>query len=102
MAKVKIRVSASEVARDLRTGMNDFELMEKHRLAPELLRYVFRRLVEVGLMTELEFYERTSLSESAIFRAFTGESRACLKCHRCGRTLTEEEVCGFCTAISGE
>jgi hypothetical protein len=102
MAKKKIRIRASEVVRDLRAGMTDLELMEKYRLTPELLRYVFRRLVEAGRMTELEFYERTSMSESGLFRAFSGESHACLKCHRCGRTLTEEEeVCSFCTTISG-
>jgi recombinational DNA repair protein RecR len=102
MAKGKIRIRASEVVRDLRAGMSDPELMEKYRLIPELLQYVFRRLVEAGMMTELEFYERTRLSESTLFRAFSDESGECLKCHRCGRTLTEEEVCGFCKAISGD
>jgi hypothetical protein len=102
MAKKKIRIRASEVVRDLKAGLSDQELIQRHRLTPELLRYVFRKLVEAGRITEMEFYERTMLSESSTFKAFSDESHERLKCHRCGRTLTEEEVvCSFCTTISG-
>jgi Fe2+ or Zn2+ uptake regulation protein len=101
MGKEKIRIRASEVVRDLRAGLSDKELMQQYRLTPKLLRYVLRKLVEAGRITEMEFYERTMLSESSLFKAFSDGSHESLKCHRCGRTLTEEDVvCSFCTTIS--
>ena len=54
MAKRKI--SARRVIEDLRAGLSNDELMEKHNMSPESLRYVFKRLVEAGLMTELQYY----------------------------------------------
>ena len=101
MAKEKIRIRASDVVQDMRAGLSDQELMQRYRLTPELLRYLFRKLLEAGRITEMEFYERTMLSESSIFRAFSDGSHERLKCHRCGRTLTEEEGCSFCSAICG-
>ncbi len=99
MAKRKI--AAREVISDLRSGMSNQELMVKYSLSCKALRYVFKRLVEDGFMTEMEFYERTDLTESSVFRAFSEKTQELLTCPRCGNPLPEEEAeCEFCKNVT--
>ena len=99
MAKRKI--SARRVIEDLRAGLSNDELMEKHNMSPESLRYVFKRLVEAGLMTELQYYQRMDLTESDLFRAFSDTSHKVLNCPRCGAHLPEDgQECMFCKSVT--
>lgn len=54
----KRRLSAKEVLRDIRAGMDDAGLMEKYRLAPEGLQSVFRKLVEAGAISQSQLDQR--------------------------------------------
>ncbi len=95
MAKRKL--SARKVITDLRAGLSNDELMEKYNISPESLRYVFKTLVEAGLMTELQYYQRKDLTESDLFRAFSDKSDKVLNCPRCGAHLSDErQECPFC------
>lgn len=98
MAKRKL--SARQVITDLRAGLSNDELMEKYNISPESLRYVFKRLVEARLMTELQYYQRMDLTESDLFRAFSDTSDKVLNCPRCGAHLSDDgQKCRFCQAV---
>jgi len=52
------RLIPEEAMMDIRSGMNDFELMEKYNLSPNGLRRAFQSLVDVGLTTHEELANR--------------------------------------------
>lgn len=100
MLKRKIR--AKKILQDVRAGLNDNQLIEKYGITARTLQYVFRKLVQAGLMTDLEFYERSKLTESDVFRAFSEEPDAVLRCPDCGEPLPEHGGdCLFCQTIDG-
>jgi len=61
---VKRKIRGKEFVRDLRNGMDDGQFMEKYDLSAEQLRKLFRKLVDSGIIDEMELYTRTSLSDS--------------------------------------
>src|SRR5512139_1978196 len=52
------RLIPEEAMADIRSGMNDYELMEKYNLSPNGLRRAFQSLVDVGLTTHEELANR--------------------------------------------
>ena len=99
----KRTISAYGIVQDIRAGFTDSQLQEKYRVKPEALLYLMRRLVDEGLMTDLEMYERRSLSESDLMRAFTGADEAILRCPVCGNPMPEENVaCARCESLARE
>ncbi len=63
---------------------------------------VFQEAGQAGLMTDLEYYERSKLTESDVFRAFSEEPDAVLKCPDCGAPLPEHGgECMFCQTMGG-
>lgn len=52
----KIRVG--EFVKDIRSGLKDSELMEKHKLSVRGLRRIFKQIVEAGIMQASEIYSR--------------------------------------------
>jgi hypothetical protein len=63
-------LTAAELARDIRSGMTDFELGEKYRLTPKEFHLALNTLIDSGLMTRQQLEERQQLSDSQIIRAF--------------------------------
>ncbi len=55
-----------KLANDLLSGMEDAELMKKYHIPPDGLEPLFNRLLEAGLLTEEEFYERILQAESEV------------------------------------
>jgi hypothetical protein len=51
-------LNAQEVARDVRSGMNDSGLMGKYRLSPKGLAHLLRKLTSLGLLTDADFERR--------------------------------------------
>ncbi len=99
---IKRKIRAKKILQDVRHGLNDSQLIEKYEITPRTLQYIFRKLVQAGLMTDLEFYERSRLTESDVFRALSDEPDAVLKCPDCGEPLPEHgEECLFCQTIDG-
>ncbi len=70
MTAPKRKIKAKLFVKDLRDGMGDMELMEKYTLSEGQLHKVFHRLVDAGLIDEMELFMRTSLSDSAFTKAF--------------------------------
>ncbi len=50
----KKEIRASEVIRDIRSGMSKSDFMSKHRISPTGLDSLFKKLVAAGAMTESE------------------------------------------------
>ncbi|MGO9569942.1 MAG: hypothetical protein ACLP5H_20615 [Desulfomonilaceae bacterium] len=72
------KLKANDVARDAQGGMGDTIVMEKYRLNSKQLEGVLRKLVDADLITHMQLYERTSLSDTQITRAFV-DSQAAIK-----------------------
>lgn len=64
------KISARQIRGDIRLGLNDIELMNKYDLTSKQLEEILRQLVEVGVITHMELYERTRLSDTQITKAF--------------------------------
>jgi hypothetical protein len=65
-----IDLTAKELARDVCSGMTDFELTEKYRLTQKEFHLALRGLINLGLVTRKQLEERQQLSDSQIIRAF--------------------------------
>ena len=72
----KRKLRAKEMARDVHAGMGDTLLMEKYNLSSKQLKGVLRRMLDADLITDMQLYERTSLSESQIMKAFVDTEQA--------------------------
>ena len=59
----KHRIRAREVARDIRAGATDSDLMAKYDLSDEDLQVLFNKLVEGGTVQRHEILDRASKSE---------------------------------------
>ena len=69
-------LKAMDMAKDVHSGMGDTLLMLKYSLNPKQLEGVLRKLLEADLITHMQLYERTSLSDSPITRAFVEAEKA--------------------------
>ena len=63
-------LTAVEMAKDIRSGMTDFELSEKYRLSPKEFHLALNVLIDLGLVTRQQLEERQRLSDSQLIRAF--------------------------------
>jgi len=72
MAKPKIRIDAREVLRDLRSGMDDQELMTKFSLSYRQLQRLFRKLILADLISPLELASRLCVTESQVTETLDG------------------------------
>jgi hypothetical protein len=79
MEKRKIR--AKEVAQDIYAGMGDTPLMEKYDLSAKQLETVLRKLVEADLIDHMQLYERTTLSDTQITKAYVDTQRHIKELH---------------------
>jgi ankyrin repeat protein len=95
------KIRAADVVNDVRAQMSDDELQSKYQLTPEALRIILRSSVEAGLMGVMELWERTSISESSVMRAFGEAKEEVIRCRDCGRLLPDEDhACHHCAALA--
>ena len=74
----KRKIMVKEVAQDIHAGMGDTPLMEKYDLSAKQLEMVLRKLVEADLIDHMQLYERTTLSDTQITKAFV-DTQATIK-----------------------
>jgi hypothetical protein len=72
----KRKINAKQVVADIRSGMGDTMLMEKYDLSTKQLEGVLRKLLALDLITDMQLYERTSLSDTQITKAFVESENA--------------------------
>ena len=56
--------------------MGDIFLMERYNLTPNQLELILRKLLDANLITDMQLYERTTLSDSIITKAFVEKEMA--------------------------
>ncbi|AFM27467.1 ankyrin repeat domain-containing protein [Desulfomonile tiedjei] len=96
----KLKISARSIVDDIRSGMTDLELEQKYGLSSDALQYILRRLCEADVITQLELYERTTLSDSDMHRAFEEHDHV-FKCPICGKTIpAHADECTNCEVIN--
>jgi uncharacterized protein (DUF433 family) len=68
--KKRRKVKAKALVIDIRAGLSDNELMEKYQVSSKQLQYLFGKLLDAQRIGELELWERTSLSNTSVTKAF--------------------------------
>ncbi len=76
MTTSKRKIKAKAFVRDLRTGMDDKELMETYALSESQLHKVFHELVDAAVIDEMELFMRTYLSDGFMSGAMVGAQTA--------------------------
>jgi hypothetical protein len=69
-------VKGKQMAWDVQAGMGDAVLMEKYDLTAKQLEQILRKLLQADLITHMQLYERTSLSDSQVTSAFAETRKA--------------------------
>ncbi len=88
----KRQLSAREILLDIRSGMNDTALMEKHNLSFQGLQGVFTKLVESGALEQTELDDRAAVHEQTVNPAW--------ECPACGKPQQREfQECPACGVI---
>lgn len=103
-------VNAHDVARDIRAGMSDADLMETYRLSSKGLQSLFEQLVNADVVSQIEIDQRMPWTDSTvdvlgILKRFgldqsapaEGGSGVPSRCVACGAHQTMEfDVCPVC------
>jgi len=63
-------IKAADLIKDVRAGLDDNRLTQKYGLDEKQLELLFQKLVDSGRLTVEELYNRTSISNTAITKAF--------------------------------
>jgi hypothetical protein len=69
-------INGKAIAADISAGIGDTVLMERYGLTSNQLELVLRKLFDANLITDLQLYERTTLSDSIITQAFVEKEEA--------------------------
>jgi hypothetical protein len=70
------KVKATELVKDMRSGMDDNELMLKYDLTEKQLEMVFQKLIDANFITAVEMWERAKLSDTQITKAYVEAQKA--------------------------
>jgi hypothetical protein len=70
MRRPRIVVSAHDVVKDIRSGMDDQALMIKYGLSFRQLQRLFRKIIIGGFIAPLELAERLCVTKSQVSEAF--------------------------------
>ena len=76
------KIKAKKILNDVLSELDDFALMDKYDLTAKQLDSVLRKLIDAGMITHMQLYERTTLTDSTITQAFIDEGAV---------------QCGYCT-----
>lgn len=87
----KAKVSAKEVLQDLRSGMDDADMMKKYNLSETGLHRLYDKLLDMGVMQKSELRQRASSSKKLAAKT--------AKCPACGKQYANQlsscPECGF-------
>lgn len=86
----KSQLNAKEILQDIRSGMDDRALMEKHRLSAQGLQSTFSKLIAAGLLKQSELYDPAPSHERTVNNVWTcpackmPQPREFEECPQCG------------------
>jgi len=82
MAEAKKKVRAKDLIEDLRSGLTDSEIQEKHGLTKQQMQNVFSRLLQMGALTQFDLEQRTPKP--------VAKEEALTKCKACGKSYSDD------------
>ena len=66
MPKPVLKISVKQVLEDIRSGMDDEELMRKYSLSNRQVQRLFRKMIAEGFMSPLELANRLCVTKSQV------------------------------------
>ena len=66
MSKPKLKISAGKAAEDIRSGLNDSDMMQKYMLSPKGLVSLYKKLLEVGIVDQEDMDRRMNALETTM------------------------------------
>ena len=76
MPKPVLKISVKQVLEDIRSGMDDEELMKKYSLSNRQVQRLFRKMIAEGFMSPLELANRLCVTKSQVTEAIDLMKRA--------------------------
>jgi DNA-binding MarR family transcriptional regulator len=76
MPKPVLKISAKQVLEDIRSGMDDEELMKKYSLSNRQVQRLFRKMIAEGFISPMELANRLCVTKSQVTEAIDQMKRA--------------------------
>jgi uncharacterized protein (DUF433 family) len=76
MPKPILKISVKQVLDDIRSGIDDEELMKKYNLTNRQLQRLFRKMIAEGFMSPMELANRLCVTKSQVTEAIDQMKRA--------------------------
>jgi len=76
MPKLVLKISVKQVLQDIRSGIDDEELMKKYSLSNRQVQRLFRKMIAEGFMSPLELANRLCVTKSQVTEAIDLMKRA--------------------------
>jgi hypothetical protein len=87
--KKTIKIKAREFLSDIRSGMSDLDLMDKHNLNERQLQSAFRKMIKSGKVSTMEVANRLYITESQTFTALIEADQ--LQCQKFTKKRKKDE-----------
>ncbi len=76
MPKPVLKISVKQVLEDIRSGMDDEELMKKYSLSNRQVQRLFRKMIAEGFISPMELANRLCVTKSQVTEAIDQMKRA--------------------------
>lgn len=76
MPKPVLKISVKQVLQDIRSGMDDEELMKKYSLSNRQVQRLFRKMIAEGFMSPMELANRLCVTKSQVTEAIDQMKKA--------------------------
>ncbi len=76
MPKPVLKISVKQVLQDIRSGMDDEELMKKYNLSNRQIQRLFRKMIAEGFMSPMELANRLCVTKSQVTEAIDQMKKA--------------------------
>ncbi len=76
MLKPVLKISVKQVLQDIRSGMDDEELMKKYNLSNRQIQRLFRKMIAEGFVSPMELANRLCVTKSQVTEAIDQMKKA--------------------------
>ena len=76
MPKPVLKIFVKQVLQDIRSGMDDEELMKKYNLSNRQVQRLFRKMIAEGFVSPMELAKRLCVTKSQVTEAIDQMKRA--------------------------
>jgi len=76
MPKPVLKISVKQVLQDIRSGIDDEELMKKYNLSNRQIQRLFRKMIAEGFISPMELANRLCVTKSQVTEAIDQMKKA--------------------------